>query len=79
MPGVEHRQHINNQLPPANPPTRTADEAVHVGPPRSALRLDPRANLFHFPRNQLTAADHRAARSQAFVIWAEIAGAQLAA
>ena len=38
---------------------------------------DPIANLFHFPRNQLTAADYRAAR--AFEDWAEIAGARLAA
>jgi hypothetical protein len=35
MPGVEHRQHkgLNNRaekLPPANPPTRTPDEAVQV-------------------------------------------------
>src|SRR4051812_1301935 len=51
IPGVEHRQHkgLNNQLPPANPPTRTTDEAVQVGPPRSALRLDPLANLSPFP------------------------------
>ena len=40
---------------------------------------DPIANLFHFPRNQLTAADYRAARAQAFEDWAEIAGARLAA
>jgi len=81
MPGVEHRQHkgLNNQLTPANPPTRTPDEAVQVGPPRSALRLDPLANLFHFPRNQLTAADYRTARAQAFEDWAEISGARLAA
>jgi hypothetical protein len=40
---------------------------------------DPIANLFHLPRNQFTAADYRAARSQAFQAWAEIAGARLAA
>ena len=45
MSGVEHRQHkgLNNRrkLAPANKAARTADEAVQVGPPRSALRLDP--------------------------------------
>jgi putative transposase len=40
---------------------------------------DPIANLFHCPRNQLTVADYRAARAQAFEDWAEIAGARLAA
>ena len=40
---------------------------------------DPIANLFHFPRNQLTAADYRVARAQAFEDWVEIAGARLAA
>src|SRR6187551_896264 len=51
MPGVEHRQHkgLNNQLTPANPPTRTPDEAVQVGPPRSALRLDPRPHRQPLP------------------------------
>jgi putative transposase len=40
---------------------------------------DPIANLFHFSHNQLTAADYRAVRTQAFEDWAEIAGAGLAA
>ena len=40
---------------------------------------DPIANLFHCPRNRITATEHRAARSQAFETWAEIAGARLAA
>jgi hypothetical protein len=37
------------------------------------------ANLFHFPRNKLSAIDYRAARAQAFSAWTEIAGAQLVA
>jgi putative transposase len=40
---------------------------------------DPIANLFHFSRNQLTAADYRAARVQAFEDWTEITSARLAA
>ena len=81
MPGVEHRQHkrLNNQLTPANKATGTADEAVQVGPPRSTLRLDPLANLFHLRRDHVTASQYRAARAQAFEDWAKIAGARLAA
>jgi putative transposase len=37
------------------------------------------ANLFHSPRNQLSADEHRATRAQAFSNWAEIAAAPLAA
>jgi putative transposase len=36
------------------------------------------ANLFHFPRNNLPAIDHRVARAKAFSAWAEIAAASLA-
>lgn len=41
--------------------------------------MEETSNLFHFPRNQLTATEHRAARFQAFETWAEIAGTRLAA
>ena len=37
------------------------------------------ANLFHFPRNKLSAIDYRAARAQAFSAWTEIAATQIAA
>jgi putative transposase len=84
MPGVEHRQHINNRAENSHQPTRRRERqmkrfksARHVQ--RFVSIHDPIANLFHFPRNQLTAADYRAARSQAFEDWAEIAGARLAA
>ena len=30
------------------------------------------ANLFHFPRNRLSVADHRAARARAFATWEKI-------
>jgi len=33
------------------------------------------ANLFHFRRDRISAADYRAARTQAFEAWAEVAGA----
>jgi putative transposase len=86
MPGVEHRQHkgLNNRAENSHQPTRRRERqmkrfksARHVQ--RFVSIHDPIANLFHFPRNQLTAADYRAARSQAFEDWAEIAGARLAA
>lgn len=40
---------------------------------------DPIANLFHLHRDHRPAADYRAARARAFEIWAEVAGARLAA
>jgi putative transposase len=86
MPGVEHRQHkgLNNRAENSHQPTRRRERqmkrfksARHVQ--RFVSIHDPIANLFHFPRNQLTATEHRAARSQAVETWAEIAGARLAA
>src|SRR3954464_438929 len=84
MPGVEHRQHINNRAENSHQPTRRRERqmkrfksARHVQ--RFVSIHDPIANLFHFPRNQLTAADYRAARSRASVPGAETAGARLAA
>ena len=40
---------------------------------------DPIANLFHLRRDHVTASQYRAARSQTFETWAQIAGARLAA
>lgn len=86
MPGVEHRQHkgLNNRAENSHQPTRRRERqmkrfksARHVQ--RFVSIHDPIANLFHFPRNQLTAADYRAARAQAFEDWTEITGARLAA
>ena len=86
MPGVEHRQHkgLNNRAENSHQPTRRRERqmkrfksARHVQ--RFVSIHDPIANLFHFPRNRITATEHRAARSQAFETWAEIAGARLAA
>ena len=37
------------------------------------------ANLFHFPRNTLSAIEYRAARAKAFSAWAEITTAPLTA
>ena len=86
MPGVEHRQHkgLNNRAENSHQPTRRRERQRKRF--KSACQVqrfvsihDPIANLFHFPRNRLTATEHRAARSQAFETWAESAGARLAA
>ena len=37
------------------------------------------ANLFHFPRNRLSANAHRTARAEAFAAWCKISTARLAA
>ncbi|EWY40773.1 transposase [Skermanella stibiiresistens SB22] len=84
--GGEHRQHkgLNNRAENSHQPTRRRERQMkRFKSPRHAQRFlfihDPTPNLFHFPRNQLTAADYRAARTQAFGNWAETAGARLAA
>src|SRR3954451_10766895 len=80
MPGVEHRQHkgLNNRAENSHQPTRRRKRqmkrfklARHIQ--RFVSIHDPIANLFHFPRNRITATEHRAACSQAFETWAEIA------
>jgi putative transposase len=40
---------------------------------------DPINNLFHLRRDHITAAEHRAARTRAFELWAEISGVAAAA
>jgi putative transposase len=37
------------------------------------------SNLFHLHRDHVTATQHRAARAQAFAIWAGVTGAKAAA
>ena len=86
MPGVEHRQHkgLNNRAENSHQPTRRRERqmkrfksARHVQ--RFVSIHDPIANLFYLRRDHVTASQYRAARSQTFEDWAEIAGARLAA
>jgi putative transposase len=86
MPGVGHRQHkgINNRAGNSHQPTRRRERqmkrfrsARHVQ--RFVSIHDPIANLFHLRRDHVTASQYRAARSQTFEDWAEIAGTRLAA
>jgi putative transposase len=85
MPGVEYRQHkgLNNRAENSHQPTRRRERqmkrfksARHVQ--RFVSIHDPIANLFYLRRGHVTASQYRAARSQAFEDWAEIAGAPLA-
>jgi putative transposase len=34
---------------------------------------DPIANLFHFPRHEMTSAEYRTLRSEVMTIWSEVA------
>jgi putative transposase len=86
MPGVEHRRHkgLNNRAENSHQPTRRRERPMkRFKSARQVQRFvaihDPIANLFHLPRNRITAADYRAARAQALETWAEIAGARFAA
>jgi putative transposase len=72
---IEHRQHkgLNNR------------ERImkRFKSPRQVQKFlsihDQVANLFHFPRNRVSAANHRAARARAFATWDEITNTRLVA
>jgi putative transposase len=83
---IEHRQHkgLNNRAENSHLPTRRRERVMkRFKSPRHVQKFlsihDPIANLFHFPRNTLSAIDYRAARAKAFAAWAEIAAAPIAA
>ena len=84
--GSEHRQHkgLNNRAENSHQPTRRRERQMKRF--KSARQVqqflsihDPIANLFHLPRNRLSATAYRTARAHAFATWAEVAGAGLAA
>ena len=86
MPGVEHRQHkgLNNRAENSHQPTRRRERQMkRFKSPRQVQQFlsihDPIANLFHLRRDHQPAEDYRTARTQAFSIWSEVAGAPLAA
>ena len=83
---IEHRQHkgLNNRAENSHQPTRRRERVMkRFKSPRHAQKFlsvhDQIANLFHFPRNTLSAIDYRAARAKALAAWYEITAAQLAA
>ena len=78
----EHRQHkgLNNRAENSHQPTRRRERIMKgFKSPRQIQRFlsihDQVANLFHFRRANHSALEYRAARSQAFSTWAEIATA----
>ena len=81
MPGIEHRQHkgLNNRAENSHQPTRRRERQMKqfksAGQAQRFLSAhDQINNLFHLRRGHLTAAEHRAARTQTFRVWAEICG-----
>src|ERR687885_196010 len=81
LPSVEHRQHkgLNNRAENSHQPTRERELRVRrFKSPGHAQRFlaayGPINNLFHLRRDHLSAIQYRAARTQAFRVWAEVTG-----
>ena len=83
--GGERRQHkgLNNRAGNSHQPTRRRERQRKRF--RSAVQVqrflsihDRIANLFHLQRDHRPVAEYRGARTQAFQVWAEVAGAPLA-
>jgi putative transposase len=79
MPGIEHRQHkgLNNRAEKSHQPTRRRERQMKqfksAGQAQRFLSAhDQINNLFYLRRDHLTAAEHRASRTQTFQVWAEI-------
>jgi DDE domain len=81
MPGVEHRRHkrLNNRAENSHQPTRRRERQMkrfkspgHVQ--RFLSAHDQINNLLHLGRDHTAATEYRAARGQAFAMWAEITG-----
>jgi putative transposase len=87
---VEHRQHkgLNNRAKNAHLPTRRRKRIMkrimkRFKSARHLKRLvfvhDGVANLHNFPRHAMSSSDDRALRSEAMVVWREIAEPGIAA
>jgi putative transposase len=81
MPSIEHRQHkgLNNRAENSHQPTRRRERQMKqfksAGQAQRFLSAhDQINNLFYLRRGHVTAAEHRASRSQSFHLWAEICG-----
>ena len=81
MPSVEHRKHkgLNNRAENSHQPTRRRERQMkRFKSPGQAQRFlsahDGINNLFLLRRHQVPAAQYRAARTEAFAVWAEITG-----
>src|SRR6201984_2661228 len=76
MPGIEHRQHkgLNNRAENSHQPTRRRERQMKqfksAGQAQRFLSAhDQINNFFHLRRDHVTAAEHRASRTQ---VWGEI-------
>jgi len=81
MPSVEHRKHkgLNNRAENSHQPTRQRERQMKrfksAGQAQRFLSAhDGINNLFHLRRHQVPATRYRAARTQAFQVWAEVTG-----
>ena len=81
MPAVEHRKHkgLNSRAENSHQPTRWRERQMKrfksAGQAQRFLTAhDGINNLFHLRRHQLPAPQYRAARIQAFQVWAEATG-----
>jgi len=77
MPSVEHRKHkgLNNRAENSHQPTRRRERQMKCfKSPGQAQRFlsahDGINNLFHLRRHQVPATQYRAARTEAFQLWA---------
>ncbi len=81
MPSVEHRKHksLNNRAENSHQPTRQRERQMkRFKSPAQAQRFlsahEGISNLFHLRRHRIPAVQYRAARTQAFQVWAEVTG-----
>ena len=79
MPGIEHRQHkgLSNRAENSHQPTRRRERQMKqfksAGQAQRFLSAhDQINNFFHLRRDHVTAAEHRASRTQTFQVRAEI-------
>ena len=86
MPAVEHRKHkgLNNRAENSHQPTRRRERQMKrfksAGQAQRFLSAhDGISNLFNLRRHQLPAIQYRAARTQAFQLWADVTGVTAAA
>ena len=86
MPSVEYRKHkgLNNRSENSHQPTRRRERQMKrfksAGQAQRFLSAhDGISNLFRLRRHQVPAAQYRAARTQAFQVWAEVTGVTAAA
>ncbi len=86
MPSVEHRKHkgLNNRAENSHLPTRQRERQMKrfksAGQAQRFLSAhDGINNLFQLRPHQVSATQYRAARTQAFQVWAEVTGVAAAA